>query len=106
MWSRYSIARRAFPFIPIRLPPESARVGTAQCAHRRNVDQDADQPFQLQLDRGEVEQAGAVGGVDQQVEVAALGVITPDDGPEHPGIASLMSLGNAPNGRAMGLERL
>lgn len=66
----------------------------------------ANQPFKFQLDRGEIEQAGAFGGVDQQVEVTALGVVTPGDGPEHAGIASLVGLDDLPNGRAISIERL
>jgi hypothetical protein len=36
------------------------------------VDRDAHQPFQFQLDRGDIEQAGAFGGVDRQVEVTLV----------------------------------
>jgi hypothetical protein len=92
-------------FIPVQLRKNALAQRAAQCARRRDVERDSDQPFQLQLDRREIEQAGAFGGVDQQVQVAAVGILPPGDRPEHSRIAGAMSLDDAPNGCAMGLER-
>ena len=106
MWPRYSVVRRAFLSYRFRFRQNALTQRAAQRAGRRDVHRDADQSFQLQLDPGEIEQAGAFRGVDQQVEVAARGILATDDGPEHPGIASLMDLDDAPNGSAVGGERL
>jgi len=70
------------------------------------MDRDGNQPFKFQLDRSKIEQTGPFGGVDQQVEVAAIIVVTPGDRPEHARIAGPVGLDDPPNGRAVGLERL
>jgi hypothetical protein len=75
-----------------------------QCTIRRYVNRNFQEIFQFQLDGSEIEQAGTIRGIDQEVQIAGRSILYACHGPEDPGITGAVRCYDTPHGLSMDRE--
>lgn len=77
-----------------------------QRLRREHVHGNPEKPAKLGANRADVEQRGFRRRVDQEIEIAPLGVLPGQDGPEHSRVAGAVGRDDAPDRLAVVLQSL